>query len=90
MRELVAGIWEEAKVEMYGSCYTGEEGQMVARGRGRARGEGGWGAAWSDWSFCHELFALNLLLRLRDADYPGLRCRECLCRGRWRGERVFV
>ena len=23
VRELVAGIWEEAKVEMYGSCYTG-------------------------------------------------------------------
>lgn len=23
VRELVAGIWKEAKVEMYGSCYTG-------------------------------------------------------------------
>lgn len=23
VRELVAGIWEEAKVEMYGSCFTG-------------------------------------------------------------------
>lgn len=44
MRELVAGIWEEAKVEMYGSCYTGEEGKWLPGKGGRARGEGG-GAA---------------------------------------------
>lgn len=24
LRELVVGIWKEAKVEMYGSCFTGE------------------------------------------------------------------
>lgn len=34
VRELVAGIWEEAKVEMYGSCYTGEKRSIVITGGG--------------------------------------------------------
>lgn len=33
VRELVAGIWEEAKVEMYGSCFTGANERQNARKR---------------------------------------------------------